>query len=311
MSGNGRNGRSGSDSNTPNSGEPQPSAGSASSTVRDFVYLDEAKIFSYLAQIEGGLRLVRQEVESALDTSSTESGGDTKGGSHNFEGQISPAAAALAQALTVFLSAGTPTGLLTGAGGKYTYQREWEKSTDVLKTEVRNMTSAADVTVLHHAAFDLVAERMGDKLVKVEGKMSLLPLKVLENVFQTLNDSASDNAILQAFRAIGDLGVSNVCYVENGRENIHAFLNERHFLVSPAELLAAYGSPSEVDFTIVGLHAQRPGRANKLTSPKQVPEEAKGLFQGINEMLDGLWAPLGVNSARRLYPLAVYLEMQV
>lgn len=261
MSASGKKGKSGNGNNTPNSDEPQPSAGSASSTVRDFIYLDEAKIFSYLAQIEGGLRLVRQEVESALDTSRTESGGDKKGGSHNFEGEVSPAAAALAQALTAFLSAGTATGLLTGAGGKYTYQREWEKSTDKLLSETRDLTASTDLTVLHHAAFDVVMSHLSDRVKTAKGALTLLPLSSLVRSFGNALaaglpvDTPDASGGVAAVGAYSELGTQTVVFLES-QDNLHAYVQDSNFIVSPSLLLATYGACTSENFTIVYIEAQ-------------------------------------------------------
>lgn len=293
-------------SGTSNSGQPPQSDASASSTVRDFIYLDEAKIFSYLAQIEGGLKVVRQKVESALDISSTESGGDKKSGSHNGELGVSPAATALAQILTSFVSASISSGLLAGAGGKYSYQKNWETSTDTIKTANHDLASSTDISILHHAAYDLVAKKLGHKLVVVKGKMSLLPIEV---VSEMIKEFGSNPEAISAFKMLEHMGASNICFVENANDKINAFLDKQHFLVAPGTIFSTYGSPSEVDFTIVGLFAQNPGRQGKRSSPTQADGQPKLLFTSMNTAFDMAWTTLGVNGGRRIYPIAIYTEV--
>lgn len=295
----------------PNSDAPLPSEESASSTVREFVYLDEAKIFSYLAQIEGGLRILRQEVESALDTASTESGGDKKAGSHNVEAQLSPTAAALAQVLTSFVTASISSGLLAGAGGKYTYQRSWENSTDVLKSETKDFSSGTDLSILHHAAFDLVVNNLDKKLVTVKGKLSILPLDVIATLADMSQGASSTQKsfVAETTKMFRDMGLSNICYIENKSENVNAFLNGNHFLVSPSEIFTTYGSPSQVDFTLVGIFAQDPGRTHKRTAPVQVSGDSKKLFESVNQSFERMWDVFGVKGGRRVYPLAIYLDL--
>lgn len=286
-----------------------PSDANGSSSVRDFIYLDEAKVFSYLAQMEGGLRLLRQRVESALDINSEESGGDKTAGQHNVEGGLSPTVAAVLGALGVAGGA-LPMGLLAGLTGKYTYQRNWENTTPNLKTSTNDGASSSDLTILHHAAFELVMQRMGSKFISVTGHASLLTLGMINGILDIIVDEPEERIKMQnSFGLLKTMDVQNICFVE-GEENVHGFMRDEHFLVPPTNFVGSYGSPTEIQFTLVGIYAQRPGRAGRRTHPQQAEiPESQGVFKGVNESFSIVSRTLGINGARRIYPIAMYREL--
>lgn len=166
------------------------------------------------------------------------------------------------------------------------------------------------MTVLHHAAFDLVVSHLGENLIMVKGRMSILPLDTLEALLDFPDDeNVSREDTKKIISGLRSLGLTNICYVENPEEQVNTFLNSDKFVVSPAEIFTIYGSPSEIDFTMVGIYAQRPNRASKSVTPKQAGEQAKTLFRSVNHSFDAMWDTLGVKNARRIFPLAIYLDL--
>lgn len=289
-----------------------PSADGKSSTVRDFIYLDEPKVFSYLAQIEGGLRLLKQRVENALDITSEETGGDKTAGEHQIEAGVNPTVAAVLGSLGVAgAAAGLPLGLLAGLNAKYNYQRSWENGTPILKTINHDGASNSDLTVLHHAAFDLVMRELQGNFITVTGHASLVGLEMVNKMMNIAGIVAANSDTARGFQVLEAMQVENILFVENGRDFVHSVLRNEHFVVPPAYFNGIYGSPTEIEFTIVGIKAQRPNRPGKIISPKQATsQESKDLFGALTGSFDLVAKLFGMDSASRLYPIAVYRDFK-
>lgn len=315
MSQNSESGNGGSGSGTSSYAGHQPSAADKSSTVRDFIYLDEQRLFSYLSQLENGLRLLTQKVQSELAESETKTGGDKDGGEWEIDGGISPTAAALTGVIATALNVGTfPIGMLAGAGFKGKYSHNWETSTDEVKTASNEYSGRNETTVLHHAAFDVVMSRLGDRVKTASGSLTLLPIASLIRSFGNAMqkglpvdtpDAAGGVAAVGAFE---ELGTQTVVFLESP-ENFHAYVQDVHFTLPPSLIYALYGPCSSVEFTIVYIEAQDT-RKPRRTIPKQISTpQGKKTFKQLTDVFDGFGQTIGMDDGIRIYPLAIYREI--
>lgn len=296
---------SGTDSGTKGSG-----TGAPSSSVLDFIYLDESKIFSYLSQLRGGLTLLSNEVQDNVTFRSREAGGDKQGGTTNAEAQISPLVTGVLAALG--LATGNPlAGAIAGAGGKFTYEGSWEETTPTLTNAQTNKAGRHDLSILHHAAFNVVQEQLADKLITVKGKLTVLSMDFLMRVSNFAISGPDKPEMLATIQLVSDLGMDAIAYVESKEKRFaHAFLARRHSLLPYAEFTASYGTRSEVDFTVVGLHAQNTASARR-TTPHQLDgaQETRLLLDGIETAMTQAQRLFGAEGTERLQPLAIYREL--
>ncbi|MFC3834753.1 MULTISPECIES: hypothetical protein [Deinococcus] len=298
---------------TSGSGKTPASAENLSSTVREFIYLDEGRVFSYLAQIEGGLRLLRHEVEGALDVASEETGGDGEGGSFNAEGGVSPTAAAIAGVLGGV--AGFPVGLLAGLSGKAQYNTTWESSSPIVRTTNSDTVSRADLTILHHAAFDLVIEHMKGKIKTARGALTLLPVSALGGAVASLQgleiealSNPSAVAGVAAIAAMSGFGVQTFVFLESPN-NLHAMVEDKHFTMPPSLFASTYGSCTSIPFSVAYIEAQDTRKA-RVHVPKQfATPAAKRQFSDLVDIFGTLTNSLGMGDGTRIFPLAIYRDL--
>lgn len=270
-------------------------------------------MFSYLAQIEGGLRLLRHEVEGALDVASEESGGDKDSGNWQAEGGISPTAAAIAAVLGG--AAGLPVGLLAGMAGKVQYQHAWETATNVIRTTTNDTTSRADLTILHHAAFDLVMANLTGKVKVAKGGITLLPVASLGKAIGTLQEkgvgavTTPESLIgVAALAALSDFGMQTIFFLE-GADNLHAFVQDQHFTIPPTLFSTTYGSCTSIPFSVAYIEAQDT-RQPRNHVPKQFGNAgAKKQFNDLTDMFRTLPGLLGMGDGIRVFPLAIYRDL--
>ena len=315
MSDSSRRKRQNASNGTGNSGNGQQSGANASSSVRDFVFLDEAKIFSYLSQIEGGLRLLRDSVESQLDTEQLQTGGDKTAGQTSGEGGFSPAAAALGGVVGALLGGpAIPLGLMAGANGKVAYQRSWEKSTDNLTDSSAQFAGSRDLSILHHAAFDLVVKELGDRLLEIKGALTVLPISAIvtslhnaSKIGLSLNDPTAIDSLAGA-AAYGEMGLQSVVFLENDTKQVHAYVHDSSFTMPPALINGTYGACSSVRFTLIGLEAQDVGKARRHI-PRQVQTKGKVFFEAMGQLFKGFEDSMGIDSGKRVVPLAIYRDL--
>lgn len=270
---------------TPSSSSPE-SGGSNSPNVREFIYLDQPKILSYLSQLEGGLRqlIVNVEKELAADENT------------------SPTQETITRyALESHTSGKIP--LIAELDGTASMDREAHFTSAGRKTTTSSTAYRADLSILHHQAFDLVMERMGGKFLTLEGRTSIFSLNRL---FEALPTESLPPDAKSGLEMLQKLQLGNLAYIENPDRHLHSFLLDEHFTIPSQFFQIIYGSPSELDFTIVGISAQHPSKSRRQV-PKQVSRlETKKMFVQLNSVYELVYEALGMDSGERIYPLAIY-----
>lgn len=265
--------------------------------------------------MHGGLRLLTESVESQLDTEQLQTGGDKKAGQTNLEGGFSPAAAAIGNVVGTLLGGpAIPLGLLAGGNGKLAHQRTWEKSTDNLTDTSAQYAGSRDLSILHHAAFDIVVKELGDKLIKIKGSLTLLPISAIVTSLNNASslgfqfDEPGAQSGIAAAGAFGEMGMQTIVFVENGRDLVHAFVQDESFTLPPALIHTTYGACSSVQFTIVALEAQDIAKARQRI-PRQLEEKGKEFFEAMGSLFSGFETSLGIETGKRLFPLAIYRDV--
>ena len=260
-----------------------------SSSAREFIYLDIPKISSYLSQIQNGLSLLVQRVESAYGRTETAEGGDATTVKSGAEAEIA-----------------AELGALGKAGVGFSLNRDRTTNTATRNQVDAESASSQDLTVLHHKAFDIVMEQLENKFVVQTGNTLIFPIGDFVNVLKD-QIGFGENSVT-ALQLLGDFGVDCIAYVENERKNVHAFLSPDYFTIPPIQFISAYGAPAQVEFTIVGLYSYDPRKTG--TRMKQIAGGQMGqLVKQFGEAFDPLHTLLGTNTGTRLYPLAIYRSL--
>ena len=298
------------DNAKPNSGNGLPAGNETSSSVREFLYLDTPRIHSYLSQLEGGLRLLAEKVEEAY--SSTSETDPEK------EERIRAGLAA-----SIF---GVIPALMGGGRGNFDYSIDRRTIDATQSTQVGDKAVRTDLSILHHKAFDLVYEAVGDSFLTVTGKLTLLDIRYVQDVYkqtteapntmnaeEKANKEAETANALHGFKLMDAFGARLLMYLEEAKgPSVHAMASHEHLTLPFETIRHTYGSPTELDFTLVGISAQHMAK-HRRDMPKQVSESPNAMgraaFTALNEADTFLNQFFGTTSGQRLYPLALMLEL--
>lgn len=235
------NGRHGASSGTP--GTPQ---------IRDFVYLNQERIFSYLSQLDGGLKLLYSRVRDEGWSETMTSPEKTTDVGANASGSVEGKMAFLA-GVTGELGADWKHSVRTGGDSRSDFERR----------------GAMDLFGLHHRAFDLVMERLGGRFTTVQGRIFLLEANWLEkkvkdfpeiakavNAFTTdkVTPPANTTQMSYLFRAYLADKVLVIMKTDDGK-TATAYLDPSHFTYPISNIIADYGQAPTLKFTLVGISA--------------------------------------------------------
>lgn len=282
-----------------------------SSGAREFLYLDTGRIHSYLSQLEGGLRLLAEKVEESY--SSTQETDPQK-----IERQQASAKATLAGMIPVLLSAGT---------GKfnYGYERQLTDEQRVAKTEDRAVRT--DLSILHHKAFDLVQEAIGEHLLNITGRATFVDVNYLGRLVRSHNDRLARQLSSESseykeheqtrqdseygFELMGLLGTELLIYVEDPEGmSVNAIGDLSHLTLPTSTIQYAYGSPSSRNITMVGIEGRGPGSSDQRHPTQIKPEhDAFEALRALNNLEDRIHDFFGTNNGTRVYPLAIYIDL--
>lgn len=277
------------------SSESPTNGGVSSSSVREFLYLDTPKIYSYLSQMEGGLRLLIERVENEYKSSRLDPG--------TRETIIRVATSAVVKGAIPFLG---------GAEGTGDFERTRKTVEGGEVTTTSSHAGRTDLSVLHHKAFDIVLNGIGGRLKQVDGALSLLAISKMPELVKTLASQKSINARDEngaSRRFAGDmarLDIEQIVYCGREPSQLLALTLTEHFTVPPLHIPLIYGIPSSQNFTLVGL----PGRdvMSGEAPVMRARTDAETMFLFLDQTIrntDSYLAEYGL----WVYPLAIYRDL--
>lgn len=273
----------------------QKNAAAKSSNVREFIYLDVPKIYSYLSQMEGGLRLLIEKVEDEYT--------DT---------ELEPEIKETIIRATATAGADAKVPLLGGGNAEVGWERLRRTAPASERVVTRSGGGSANLSILHHKAFDLVFDRLKEKFTVATGDIYLLPLANAMEFVRMTKESRGEsdekfNRAQVGFEALKLISAETVVYCESAdHQNLHGFMNEDHFTVTAEQFTSTYGVPSEGLFTLVGLKGQNVGKQHSKPIPHQAKDtEASNMFNALATFRNHVNKFLA-QSGVRVYPLALY-----
>lgn len=303
-SGNGQN----SSGNGTNGGANGPSG---TPPIREFIYLNQNKIFSYLSQMEGGLRLlyskVREEAwsETIGDAEKTTEVGLSASGT--VEGKIA---------------------FLAGISGDVTGDWRHTVASGGDSRQDSEKTVSSEIFGLHHKAFDLVLEHMRSRLIVKKGRISFIHMDFLLEQLEKFPDTAKNLNALNG----GDLKppphtkqmhillkrfMENKIIVilrESNDQKTTAYLAPEFLTGSIDSVIMDYGAAPTMDFTLVGISA--PGQAQASAgdfSVQHYDTNGAGMAAQLNTFagsIGGMSEFFQLKSVDgHVAPLALYLEL--
>lgn len=281
--------------------------------IRDFLYLDQDRIFSYLSQIEGGLKLLYSKVheegwqEEVTSPEKTTQVGLSASGS--VEGKL-----AMLAGMTGEVGGEWSHGVTTGGDSRTDHERR----------------ATADLFGLHHRAFDLVMERVGHRFTVLHGRIFLLDfnwtekkVKDFPEIIKAVRAFAGPDEKLEVPKNTTQMSYLIRSYMHDKflvilrtpeDEKYTAYLDPKHIVTPIENVIDAYGQAPTLDFTLVGILA--PPQRHDETGSFSVPHfQAEG--QAMADMLAAFAGTLSnmrdffnvKSTDGHLVPLALYLEI--
>ena len=266
-------------------------SGSANSlSVREFIYLDLPKLQSYLSQINGGLDLLLRKVESAYD-----------------ETRIDPDTREVVNASLMRGSATGKVPFLGEAEGELKHEHTVKTADGGTTVNTVTGSGRVEMSVLHHKIFDVVMDKLEDKLEVFTGRVYLFPVDAVWRLYEILGPEATkdpEGKAKQGFAAVRSLGITNVIYSEGQGRVLSAFMQNDFFTIPQESFSFVYGAPTEQRFTLVGIKGKTkaaiPGVAPKGVGSSQVGKLI-GVLGTFGKVMDDMFG-----NAERIYPLALY-----
>jgi len=306
-------GSSGSGQNSNGSGTNGGASGNnATQKVREFLYLNQNRVFSYLSQLDGGLKLLYSKVK---EDSWSETIGDAEtttdvgvNVSATVEGKIA---------------------LLAGMSGEVA--GDWKRSTksggDTRTDGERNTSS--ELFGLHHRAFDLVMEKIGSRFTLVTGQIFIIDASGITedvkdfaeiikniNVFVPAANKMTTPANLKQMHYLFKKYLKNKILVilRTSNDEIYtAYLEDKHLLYPIGDIVFDYGVAPTGAFTLIGMRARPQAALNAGSfSVPHVEPEAQAIadqFAGLVSAMQGMADFFAFRSATgHLVPLALFSE---
>lgn len=268
----------------------QESASETSLSVREFIYLDTAKIQSYLSQIDNGLSLLVNSVNNEYNHT-----------------DVNDPVREVVNDYFIRGLAGGGVPFLGQLEGESSFQRTVKTSSGGKSVQTASSARRAETSILHHKMFDLVMDKLKEKLEIHQGYIYLIPVgtlgSMMEKYAKTMNASEMKNA-KRGFQAISELGVTNVAYCEAEDKLVQAFMIAEFFTISPLVFPFTYGVPTESKFTLVGIKGKRK-YAETDVAPRGLKNSTTAnltnALGGFNKVIDDMFS-----NQERVYPLALY-----
>ncbi|WP_425145383.1 DUF6414 family protein [Deinococcus sp.] len=135
-----------------------------SSTVREFIYLDLPKLFSYLSQIRGGRQLLIQRVEEQFRI-------DEKSEPIQSNAVKLEIDAALSGKIPFFADGNVHS----------LYGQESNNVSGDVRSKAGKLGARVTVSTVYHEALKLVQDELGDRLVSLNGRLEIIDFRQLTN----------------------------------------------------------------------------------------------------------------------------------
>ena len=300
--------------NSSGSGSSSATSGtSATPQIREFVYLNQNKVFSYLSQLEGGLKLLYSKVQedSWSETigdaeTTTDVGASIKG---TIEGKLE---------------------FLAGISGEVA--GDWKRSVadgGDSRTDGQRNTSY-ELFGLHHRAFDLVMDKIGGRFIKVTGQIFIIDaetviadIKDFPDIIKNLNvfllagakQTAPKNTA-QIYYLLKKYLKGKILVILKSYDDLiyTAYLERAHVTYAISDVIMDYGMSPISNFTLVGLSAQPQAASNaRAFSVPHYSPEAQGVSDQFLELagaMQGMADFFSLRSATgHIVPLALYLDL--
>lgn len=282
-----------------------------SSSVRDFIYLDQSKLLSYLSQIHGGLQLLTERVERQFRT----------------EEKADPEyKSSVEAAVEAELLGKVPLFVEGSFGSQYKTGRETTTGGD--KTATGRSGQRAVVSTIHHEALEIVQSHLGDKLISVTGDLQIVDFEHFLSFTRNFNDFVTNfNKVtkgnltkitnlkeLHALVSTASAGRVLAFLQDNDSTISTAYLQREHLTADSQSISDNYGIRLSGEYTVIGIDAT-PNKDkidfSKLFNQAHEDGHEMGIglvdtIQKMESMLD-FWRLKSRDS--HLYPIAIYREL--
>lgn len=287
------------------------SGSSDAQKIREFLYLNQDKVFSYLSQIEGGLKLLYSKL--AHDGWEERRGQPTV--TTTVEGNLTGNAALKILALAEANVEGS-------VGGSHTVESGVEERTE------RGHQGTVDLFGLHHKAFDLVLEKLGSRLLTIQGQIFMIDFDWLEKnlkdfpaIAKALNSFSDEkikppqNTTQMSYVFRTYLSGKVLVILRDDEGTIHtAYLDKKHCTTSVENIFSDYGQAPSGRFTLTGISA--PPQTSVAAGSFSVPHFIESAQPMADQLASFTAALVNVrhflevkSTDGHLVPLALYLEL--
>lgn len=299
---------------TNGNGTPTEPSGSASTpVVRDFLYLDQEKIFSYLSQIQGGLKILFTKFQNESwhelkgpPEITREVGVDVKGDGGI---KIPLLAEARVEAAAHFLNS-------VKSGPEY--------------RDKGGLDGTSELFGLHHMAFDVVLNELRSRLSVSEGSIEIIDLssfldylkdfpEIVKN-FNLINTASKADEPPKTVKNIHYLlnrygkGKIIVLMKDSKGKVISSFLQECHLTSPITSIIDNYGSQPNGKFVLVGVPApNNKERVNFSEIFTGISEEGQELVAKLIDLVQNFESMSNFfqlkSNDMNVFPLALYSEL--
>lgn len=279
--------------------------------IREFLYLNQDKIFSYLSQIDGGLKLLYSKVEN--DSWEERRGQPTKttGVQAGVQGDAAFKLLALAEARVE-----------ANVTGSHTVESGIEERID------SGSRGSLDLFGLHHKAFDLVLEKLGGRLMTVHGQIFIIDFDWLEENLKDFPAVAKALNALSEQKMTPPKNTTQMSYLfrtylsgkvlvilrDDDGDIYTAYLDRQHCTTSVENIFSDYGQAPSGRFTLTGISA--PPQTSDAAGNFSVPHFIEGAQQMADQLATFAGAMVNMrhflevkSTDGHLVPLALYLEL--
>jgi hypothetical protein len=287
----------------------QPSTNS--SIVREFLYLDLPKLFSYLSQITGGRQLLIQRVEEQFKI-------DEKSEPTQIEAVKFEIDAALSGKIPFFAD-----GNLHGLYGKDSSTQSGD-----VRTKTGKFGSRVTVSTIYHEALKLVQDELGDRLVSLEGRLAIIDFRqfigfaggygqFIKDFNAVTGQKLKDEAHTKQLASILNVASSDRLLIllreENARTST-AYLSRENLTTDIQNIIDNYGARPKVKFTLIGLDATSDEvKTDFSTNFFQDHDDGQQMGLSLIEVMQQLEALLGFwqlkSKESHIFPLAIYRDL--
>lgn len=282
-----------------------------SSVVRDFLYLDQPKVLSYLSQLNGGLQQLVEQVEQQFKVTDKSDPELVHAVQTVIRGELTGKVPLIAD--------GT-------VAGERTESNEKKKGGD--RTLAGRLGARATQTTIHHEAFEIVLSRLSNRFKILQGKIVLIDYDdVIRNMEEHENTIGDFNIVTgqklatakntkNLARLVSRSASGKVtCILSNSSGNTTAFLNKRHLNEDISVIIDNYGANPSGIFTLVGIETTS-SHQEKIILPKSFSHASPNGDEGAENMLGIVMSAFNmhknwkvISKDSHIYPIALYKEL--